>query len=125
MGFAGWDKCTATGIEFRSNSMEGIDFGIDATTQPHTYKVIWKLTLKVTDKKGNPLSERIVSIADKNNNDVSSKETDQNGSLEIELPEYTISDSGTSYQSPYKIRINRKEESIHLDKDRVVTIVSN
>ncbi len=68
MGWAERKDCVATDIEFRSNNFEGIDFGINATDQSHSYSVWWTLKVKVTDKKGNVIKGTEVRFLDINGN---------------------------------------------------------
>ena len=66
----------ATGTMFLSNEFKGLEFGIDATDQQHSYTVYWTLTINLHDKSGNNLINRDIVIMDKNIKAVLHQDTD-------------------------------------------------
>ncbi|MFC2124341.1 hypothetical protein ACFLU5_05985 [Bacteroidota bacterium] len=124
MGWIDWDECTAKKIEFRSNHLEGLEFGIDATAQHHSYIVNWSLTIKAIDKKGKALQSRNVTIVNRNGEEVANQRTNNIGILQIDLPEYSVDGEEIIYLSPYMIIVNNKKEEVNLNADKFITIVS-
>jgi hypothetical protein len=122
MGWAERDDCIARNIQFRSNNFEGIDFGINATSQPHSYSVWWKLKVKVTDKNGNAIKGVEVRIQDKNGNEVARQLSDNYGIIKTELQEYSVTNKGKSSVSPFTILVGEKKEKINLNKNQEINI---
>ncbi len=123
MGWIERTDCLAKDIEFRSNEFEGLDFGIDATKQNHSYSVYWTMAVNVTDKKGKEVSGAKVIILNKNKEEVLSQMTNSSGSVQIELPEYSIDGELITYLSPYTILVNKKKEEVSLNSNQELTII--
>jgi hypothetical protein len=123
MGWIERTDCLAKDIEFRSNEFEGLDFGIDATKQNHSYSVYWTMAVNVTDKKGKEVSGAKVTILNKNKEEVLSQMTNSSGSVKIELPEYSIDGELITYLSPYTILVNKKKEEVSLNSNQELTII--
>ncbi len=122
MGWAPRKDCIARDIEFRSNELEGFDFGLDITEQLHSYSVWWTLRVKVTDKKGNALEGTEVTIADKNGMEVVRLQTNPEGCIQTELKEFMLNDKEKISFSPYTVTAGRKKEQIHLNKNAEISI---
>ena len=122
MGWSERKDCVANNIDFRSNQIEGMDFGIDATDQDHQYSVFWTLKVLVVDKKGNAVKDADVKILDKNGEEVSTLKTLEDGTVKDELLEYSFSNSTKTYHSPYKIVVGKAMEKVDLDRNKVVPI---
>jgi len=122
MGWIERTDCLAKDIEFRSNEFEGLDFGIDATTQHHTYSVYWTMAVNVIDKKGKEVSGTKVIILDKNKKEVLNQRTNSTGSVQVELPEYTIDGELITYLSPYTVIVNKKKKEVSLNTNQELTI---
>lgn len=122
MGWAPRKDCLARDIEFRSNELEGFDFGLDITEQLHSYSVWWMLRVKVTDTQGNAIKATDVTIADKNGMEVARLQTNTEGYIQTELKEYSLNDKEKVSFSPYTITAGRKKEQIHLNKNAKITI---
>jgi len=122
MGWIERADCLAKEIEFRSNSFEGIDFAIDATEQHHSYSVFWTLGVHVADKAGNKLPGAELKILDKNGEDVFTGITGENGSIELELPEYTLDGNQLTYVSPYTVIVHKKKHTLSLSKNTDINI---
>jgi hypothetical protein len=122
MGWAERDDCIARDIQFRSNNFEGIDFGFNATSQPHSYSVWWTLKVKVTDKKGNAVNGAEVRIQDKNGKEVARQFSDNLGFIKTELQEYSVNDKEKSSVSPFTIIVGEKKEKIVLNKNQEISI---
>jgi len=122
MGWIERADCLAKEIEFRSNSFEGIDFAIDATEQHHSYSVFWTLGVHVADKAGNKLPGAELKILDKNGEDVFTGITGENGSIELELPEYTLDGDQLTYVSPYTVIVHKKKHTLSLSKNTDINI---
>jgi hypothetical protein len=124
MGWIEREDCLAKNIEFRSNVFSGLDFGIEATDQHHSYAVYWTLEVKIFDKTGKTIPGTEVKILDKNKKEVFTKSGDENGSVEVELAEYTVDGEVVSYQSPYTVIVNNKKQEVTLDHNQEISIIS-
>jgi len=122
MGWAESRDCIASDIKFSSNEFEGLDFSIDATNQHHTYSVFWTMTIHVIDKKGKGVTGYDVLILDKNKEEVMSQKTNSRGSIQVELPEYSVAGSTITYLSPYTVTVDKKKEEVSLNANQEITI---
>ena len=122
MGWIERTDCLAKDIVFRSNEFEGLDFGIDATAQHHSFSVYWTLAVNVIDKKGKKVSGAHVIIMDKNGEEVYRKNADATGSILVELKEYTVDGELTTYLSPYTVIVNKKQKEVFLNTNQEITI---
>jgi hypothetical protein len=113
----------AVNAEFRSNELLGIEFGIDATTQHHSYSVYWTLTINLFNKHGIPLKETDLKLVDINGKEVLIQRTNENGSLKVELPEYLVDGDEEKYLSPYTIIAGKKKIILELNKNTETDIV--
>jgi hypothetical protein len=102
--------------------LKGIDFGFNATSQPHSYSVWWTLKVKVTDKKGNAIKGAEVRIQDKNGKEVARQLSDKLGIIKTELQEYSVNDKERSSVSPFTILVGEKKEKIVLNKNQDISI---
>ena len=121
----GWDErkdCVANDIEFRSNMLEGLEFGIDATEQSHSYSVWWTLKINVTDNKGSTTKGVDVLIQDKNGKKVACLLVNEQGFVQTELPEYTVNGKKKVVFSPYTIVIGEKKEDVCLGENTEINI---
>jgi hypothetical protein len=114
---------TAVNTEFRSNELSGVEFGIDATTQNHSYSVYWTLIINLYNKQGLPLKGTDLKVVDRNGKEVVSQLTNENGSLKVELPEYLVDSEGKKYLSPYTIIAGKKKIILELKKNTETDIV--
>jgi hypothetical protein len=114
MGWAERKDCVAKGVEFRSNTFEGLDFSIDATDQPHSYSVWWTLTVNVTDKKGKAAKEVDIKILDESGQEVVQQQANEQGFIQVELQEYLVDDKEQSLHSPYTIIVGKKKTKVDL-----------
>jgi hypothetical protein len=85
MGWSARENSFAENVLFKSNSFVDDKFDIDATNQPHSYSVLWKLTVHVTDKKGNPLENATIRVLDKEGLESGVLKTLCDGSVNTEL----------------------------------------
>jgi hypothetical protein len=108
--------CVAENVEFRSNEFQGMDFAIDATSQHHSYKVSWTLNIN----SENPGSE--IQIFDKNGKKVISQKLDNNGQLNIELPEYSVDGDEKKFFSPYTILAAKMKKTVHLNQNSKIEL---
>ena len=115
MGWIERADCLAKEIEFRSNGFEGFDFGIDATDQHHSYAVFWTLKARVVSKKGKAVPMADVKVLDRNGKEVTTRVSDDNGLIMIELPEYTVDGESISHLSPYTLIVNKKKKQVSLN----------
>jgi len=118
----GWYQNRARNIEFRSNIIEGFDFGIDKTEQEHSYSVFWTLTIRVTDKKGIPLEGADVKVIDLKGIEVLKTKTDKSGTIEKELIEYAAEGKSIIPSSPYIVISGKKKSVVNLDKNQNLLI---
>ena len=121
MGWIESADCLAKDIDFRSNEFEGLDFDIDATAQHHSYSVYWTLTVTAIDKKGKAANEKVI-ILDKNGKEVLNQDTDDNGSVSVELPEYKVNGTAITYLSPYTVIVNNQQEEVFLKSNQEISI---
>ena len=112
----------ATGTRFRSNEFIGLDFGVWATDQHHTYSVAWTLTVKLLDRSGKPLAGREISVTDRNGKEVLRMATDAHGKISAELTEYNVDGDAKTFLSPYTITAGRKKLQAELVKNMVVDL---
>lgn len=124
MGWIEREDCLAKNIEFRSNVFSGLDFSIEATDQHHSYAVFWKLGVKIFDKTGKTIPGTEVKILNKNKEVVFTKSGDENGSVEVELAEYTVDGEVVSYQSPYTVIVNNKKQEVTLNANKEISITT-
>ncbi|MEA3478435.1 MAG: hypothetical protein U9R60_09670, partial [Bacteroidota bacterium] len=122
MGWIESTKSLAKDIEFRSNEFEGLDFVIDATDQHHSYSIYWRMTINVIDKKGKEVSGAKVVILNKNKEEVLTQTTNSSGSVQVELPEYSVDGELITYLSPYTILVNKKKEEVCLNTNLELSI---
>ncbi len=122
MGWAERKDCVAKNIEFRSNKLVGLDFGIDATAQPHSYSVWWTLTVNVEDKKENPAKNTVVQILDTNGKQVVRQSTDEGGMVKVELQEYSVDDQQRTVLAPYTVVVGKVRQKVSLKKDDKITV---
>jgi hypothetical protein len=125
MGWAERKDCVANDVEFRSNTFEGLDFGIVATDQPHSYSVWWTLTVNVTDKKGKAAKGADIQILDKNGKKVLHQQANGQGFIQVELQEYSVNDpeySGQALRSPYTIVVGKKKAKVDLNKNTAINL---
>jgi hypothetical protein len=124
MGFAGRPDAVATGIEFRSNTIQGVDFAIDATNAGHSYSVYWTLTVHLVDENGQGRPDEEIKISDKNGKEVIRQKTDKDGRVTVELLEYTVDGELTEHRSPYTLDTGTEKQEVILDRNREITLQS-
>jgi len=107
----------AKGTEFRSNLLSGLDFGIDATDQDHSYSVYWTLEINLRDKKNRPAPDTEIVLTDKNGREAIRQKSGKNGSLMIELPEFTVDGTIRNCLSPYIIKSGKIKTEVILNKN--------
>jgi hypothetical protein len=125
MGWIERADCLAKDIEFRSNKFKGLDFSIDASPQHHSYAVYWTLTVNIVGKEGEDIKGAEIGILDKNGREVLTGKSDERGSIEVELPEYSVDGNVTTYASPYTVHLKRMKEEVILNSDQVITMKVN
>ncbi len=111
---------TAENIEFRSNKVEGGNFGIDATNQDHSYSVHWKLNLRLTGVEKMPVKNADVKIFNKNNKLVLQSQTDGRGELITELVEYTVDGNSKKIFSPYTVVYKNLKKEVEMDSNKEI-----
>jgi hypothetical protein len=114
--------CTASGIRFSSNEFVGMDFGVTATDQHHSYSVAWTLTVVFRDRNGKLLSKREIVLKDRNGKEVLRQTSDDNGTIRAELPEYEVDGNSTTFYSPYMIIAGTKKTQIELNKNTILDL---
>jgi hypothetical protein len=113
----------AIGTEFRSNELTGLDFGVDATSQHHSYSVYWNLTIHLIDKAFRAMGGSEIKITDRHGKEIVHKNSDNQGSLSIELPEYVVDGDVKTYSSPYTIISGKKKIEIELTRNSENSLV--
>ncbi len=122
----GWSErsdCIAKSIEFRSNDIDGMEFELDLSDQHHSYSVYWTLNIGVINKKGVAVDNAEIRILDKNRIVVETQRTDENGSLSVELMEYSVNGSEKTFRSPYTVIAGKKQTEVQCNKNSEVTLV--
>ncbi len=120
----GWQNETvAKNIQFKSNEIRGMDFGIDITKQPHTYKVWWTLDISVRDRTGEPVPDAPVEIYDKDGKKFITGITDATGHFKPELKEYDYNAGIKNFASPYEVRCGRQKDKVALIKNSELEII--
>ncbi len=112
----------AKNIEFRSNNMVGQEFFIDATDRNHSYKVYWRLNVRIYESDGNPVKDKAVVITDNQLNVVGQGKTNNDGLLSLELPEYEVDGQNRHVLSPYTVTCDKISKKINLTSNREVLI---
>ena len=123
MGWSERGDCLAKNIEFRSNNIEGMEFDIDASDQHHSYSVFWTLNVNMVNKKGIAVENAEIRILNKNGIEVTNQKTDKNGSVKVELLEYSVDGKEKTFMSPYTVIAGKKKKDIHLIKNSEITLV--
>jgi hypothetical protein len=118
MGWAERKDCVSKDVEFRSNTFEGFDFGVEATDQPHSYSVWWTITVNVTEVKGKDV---LVQILDSFGDEAFREMVNNKDLVLVELPEYTVDEHGKVFHSPYTVIVGRNKTEVRLDGDKEVT----
>jgi len=115
----------ASGTEFRSNILNGMEFSINKTGQNHSYSVFRTLKVNLHDKKGNPLQDTEIVITDKNGKEVVRQNSSGEGSVLTELPEYEIDGNTRTDLTPYIIKAGKKKASVDLNNDIEIDLLIN
>jgi len=113
----------AFGTKFRSNEFSGFDFDIDATTQHHIYSVYWTLSVKLHDKSGKVLPGQEIKVVDRNGKEVTRRQTDYSGGMQIELLEYDADGDARKYSAPYTVITGKKKMDTGLTKNTELDII--
>jgi hypothetical protein len=123
IGYMGCDDCIAKNIEFRSNEIVGGQFDLDITNQQHSYSVFWTYSLHLVDEKGLPVKNEQVTILDRNKALVTETKTGKDGSLSVELMEYSALGKEKVYKAPYTIRVRNVTEEVLLNQNTQTSLV--
>jgi hypothetical protein len=108
--------CVAKDVKFCSNEFVGLDFKIDATSQHHSYTVSWTLNVNGLT------SDDEIQIIDKSGKEVPHQNSNKNGSLIMELPEYSVDGKEKTFFSPYTIIAGKKKKVVGLNKNSTVNL---
>jgi len=122
IGSMGCDNCVARNIEFRSNHIEGQEFGLEVTDQDHSYSIYWTLTVTVKDNKGNPDKNCKVIVFNKFGEIVLKAKTNDSGIIIAELPEYNVDGKNMIVSSPYTVKAGSIKQQVELDKNKEIYI---
>ena len=117
MGSYESDTYIAKNIEFRSNDIEGAEFNVDTIGHLHSYSVYWTLNVIVVNKKGKAIKNALIKILDKNGRERESKKTDSEGSLSLELQEYSVDGLEKTILSPYTVIVGKQNKEVQLTKN--------
>jgi hypothetical protein len=123
IGYMGCDDCIARNVEFRSNEVVGNKFDLDVTSQKHSYSVYWTYLLHLTDEKGEPVKNELVTISDRNDSIAAQQTTDKDGLFRAELMEYSVNDNRKIMKSPYTVRIGNITEKFFLNQNTQSSMV--
>jgi hypothetical protein len=125
MGWIERDDCVAKNVEFRSNELKGLKFGIDASAQDHTYAVYWTLAVHVGRANGKPAAGEEVKIMDKDNAVLTSAKTDASGVLQSELLEYKAEGQSRAFSAPYTVEVAGIKKQVSLTGNTAISFIIN
>ncbi len=125
MGWSRSAESVAKNIQFRSNEIVGGTFEVDATDQDHSYTVAWTCSIRLVDRKGTAAKDVDVLILDKDKSVVARETTKEDGTVTIELPEYSVEGKERNFKSPYTIKVGNISKGVNLNKNVSVTIVAD
>ncbi len=114
----------AKNIEFRSNSIAGQEFRIDATDRNHSYKVYWRLNVRVYEINGNPVKDKEVVIRDNRQEPVYRGKTNDEGLVSVELPGLEVEGVKRKVSSPYTIAVDDNIKEIELTGNREILMLN-
>lgn len=103
--------CIAENVSFRSNKFEGMEFGIEATNQHHSYSVSWTLDININENESN------IRIIDRSGKEVINREVAEKGKLSLELPEYSVDGDVKVNYSPYTVIVGDNTLKVNLNKN--------
>lgn len=122
IGTEGCDECVAKNIRFRSNHVVGRKFELSATDQDHSYTVSWNLAITVKEENGDAANNAGVTIIDNSGKVALKGQTDREGKISVELPEYAADGRNKKVFSPYTVITGRVKRKVILDDDREILI---
>jgi len=127
MGYQDCKTCYAKDVEFRSNTVEGNDFSIHETSQPHSYKIYWTYRLQLLGKNRKLVANQKVVVKNKDNELVSSLQTDKNGWVETELLSREKQSGSAAVSLSYTIEVAGRQKEISLTKNTTdkMTIITH
>jgi hypothetical protein len=119
----GWYNAIANNILFKSNIFEGSELEIDKTDSGHSFWVSWTITIRIVDRKGNPLADAEVIITDINGKEFLKQKTGDDGIIKTDLPEYSVKGTEMTFFSPYTVTTGKKKTTITLNRNKERVII--
>ena len=77
----------------------------------------------MVNKKGETVKETEIRVLDKNGIEVANHKTDKNGSISVELLEYSVDGKEKTFLSPYTVIAGKKKTEVQLNKNSETTLV--
>jgi hypothetical protein len=114
----------AENIEFCSNELIGLEFGVNYTDQHHSYSVYWTLAIKVVNKAGQPINDTEIRILDKSKKEIIHQKTGNEGILKVELLDYAVDGVEKTSHSPYTVIAGKKKMEVELNINSEITLIT-
>lgn len=122
MGWRNCNSCYAENVVFRSNTYEGMDFGIEMTDQNHSFEVFHTLEVLVTNGSGVRLPDKLISIKNNSGEIVKEGRTDEQGAWEVELQELYFGEGEKVSRNPYLVTCENVSQQIDILRNQTITI---
>ena len=100
-----------------------MEFRIDASKKVHKYQVYWTAKINLENKAGSPYGGAEIIIKDRSGNEIFRRNTDKDGIIIAELPEYFVNNDSITYFSPYTIITGKTKTLLDLKKNTELKIV--
>jgi hypothetical protein len=123
IGYAERPEAVARNIEFRSNVIEGTEFGVDAANSGHSYSVYWTLTVYlIDDGDEQAVRDEEVRIMDRQGKTVTVLRTDEDGRIRTELLEYSVDNHLEKHLSPYSVAAGSAKLEVNMNQNREIVL---
>lgn len=122
MGWRNCKSCYAENVVFRSNTFEGMDFGIEMTDQNHSYEVFHTLEVLVTNGSGARMPDKLISIKNNSGKILKEGRTNEQGTWEVELQEYYFREGEKVSKNPYLVTCENVSQQIDIHQNQTIKI---
>lgn len=125
MGWSNCKSCYAKDVEFRSNEIIGMDKPWDISDQEHSFKVYHTLTIRLVNKKGEPISGVPIHILDEQQQKVAEGRSDKDGLWVVELLDYKFEQGEKMKNNRYKVISGATSAELTLEQNQSITLKIN